>query len=67
MKKWFPYFIGLLIPIMIFISFTWMVKKRTLIFKDEFVKQGIETLEKPNTIYDLLKQDIFIVSKLNQN
>lgn len=60
MKKWFPYFIGLLIPIMIFISFTWMVKKRILIFKDEFVKQGIETLEKTQTQFiDLLKQDVF--------
>jgi len=41
MKKWLPYIIGLLIPAMIFISFAWMIKKRTFIFRDEFTQQAV--------------------------
>lgn len=60
MKKWLPYLIGLLIPVMIFVSFIWMVKKRTLVFKDEFIRQGIHTLETTHRDFvDALKQDVF--------
>lgn len=73
MKKWVPYIIGLLIPVMIFISFAWMIKQRTFVFKDGFVKQGnlmVENIE--SDFQSLLNRDAIkkinaIEAKLQEN
>ncbi len=40
MRRWLPYLIALLIPVMTFISFAFMIKYRKLIFKESFIKNS---------------------------
>ena len=61
MKKWIPYLVALLIPIMIFVSFLWMIKKRTFIFKEAFIQKGLELVDNIQLSYkDSLIKDVFL-------
>lgn len=60
MRKWIPYLIGLFTFVIIFVSSVVMIKKRSFVFKDNFIKEGKAVLLSiEEDFHKKMKSDIF--------